>query len=176
MPGILTFVLAAALSPAAPAASPDHVSGAVVASPSSAVPGADPGAVPGASSAPRAEARTSEPRVIEPREVSAYLARHPGALVLDVRRPDEFVASHIPDASLVPLDTLASWAAGQPRDRPLVLVCRAGRRSATAAGQLAEAGFTDLAQIRGGLLAWESAGLATCSGAVQAVPVVAPGH
>ena len=147
MTSLLSLVLAVGLAP--------------VASPPSSVP-----ATHSVSASPSSSVARPESQALAPREVAGYLARHPGALILDVRRPDEFSVSHIPDARLVPLDTLAAWAVGQPKDRPLVLVCRAGRRSASAAGQLAEAGFLELAQVRGGLQAWEEAGLATCSGTV----------
>ena len=47
----------------------------------------------------------------------------------------------------------------RPRDVPLVLVCRSGSRSGIGASLLASMGFTDVANLKGGMDAWEQAGL-----------------
>jgi len=78
------------------------------------------------------------------------------ALIVDVREPDEFSGElgHVPGAELVPLGTLSSGALFWPQNRPLVAVCRSGGRSAKAALQLAQLGFSRVASVRGGMLAW----------------------
>ena len=80
-------------------------------------------------------------------------------LVIDVREPREFQHGHIPQAQLMPLPTLLAGPLKLPRDRPLVLVCRGGRRSARAAAVLASAGYADIVILEGGMLAWQAAGL-----------------
>jgi SulP family sulfate permease len=80
-------------------------------------------------------------------------------LVVDVREPREFERGHIPQAQLMPLPTLFSAPPDLPHDRPLVLVCRGGRRSARAATALAGNGYTNIVVLDGGMLAWEAAGL-----------------
>ncbi len=80
-------------------------------------------------------------------------------LVVDVREPREFKQGHIPQAQLVPLSTLLSGTTDLPRDRPIVVVCRSGRRSARAAALLHGQGYDKIMILQGGMLAWETAGL-----------------
>ena len=80
--------------------------------------------------------------------------------ILDVREPDEFTGplGHIRGAKLIPLGALAERAGELAKDRPVVAVCRAGGRSAQATAILREAGFKDLANLRGGMLRWRAEG------------------
>jgi rhodanese-related sulfurtransferase len=64
-----------------------------------------------------------------------------GATLLDVRSPAEFAAGHLDGAVLVPVDELGARLAEVPRDRPVVVYCRSGGRSARAAALLAAAGY-----------------------------------
>jgi rhodanese-related sulfurtransferase len=83
--------------------------------------------------------------------------RHDGAFVLDVRRPDEYEAAHVPGAILLPLDQLEARQPEIPRDQPLLVICRSGARSATAVRALNAAGY-DATNVAGGTLAWIEAG------------------
>ena len=78
--------------------------------------------------------------------------------ILDVREPQEFTGplGHIRGAILIPLGQLAQRAAELARDRPVVAVCRAGGRSAQATVILRQAGFTDVANLSGGMLRWRA--------------------
>jgi sulfur dioxygenase len=78
--------------------------------------------------------------------------------IVDVRGQDEFDGpmGHIPGAKLIPLDTLAEQAETLSKDTPIVTVCRAGGRSAQATVILKRAGFTDLANMTGGMLLWRA--------------------
>lgn len=82
--------------------------------------------------------------------------RQPGVVLLDVRRPDEFAAGHLPGA--VNLDVtspdFAQRATAFNHTQPTYVYCRSGARSATAAAQLTSAGFTKVANLLGGVLAW----------------------
>ena len=73
--------------------------------------------------------------------------RTPGALLVDVREPDEYAAGHIPGAVNAPLSTLDR--ADLPADRPLFLYCRMGSRSARAAGILKRRSFRRVKSIGG---------------------------
>ena len=85
------------------------------------------------------------------------LVREEGALLLDVREPDEWSAGHAPEAVHVPLRTLP---ANRPeRGRRVVAVCRSGARSASATAALRQWGY-DAVNLDGGMQAWEAAGLA----------------
>jgi SulP family sulfate permease len=80
-------------------------------------------------------------------------------LVVDVREPREFRQSHIPGATLLPLEQLLRGAVTLPRERAIVLACRSGRRSARAAAILSGQGYERLRILDGGMLSWESANL-----------------
>jgi rhodanese-related sulfurtransferase len=84
-----------------------------------------------------------------------------GALLLDVREPHEYTEGHAPGSVLIPLGQLASRL-NEIRafeGKPVVVICRSGRRSEQAAGILAKAGFTAVHNVQGGMLAWEKAAL-----------------
>lgn len=85
-----------------------------------------------------------------------------GALLLDVREPGEYSADHAPDAKLIPLGQLDArlQELSAYRDRPVVVMCRSGRRSAKAVELLKEAGFSRVSNLKGGINAWEGDGLA----------------
>ena len=90
----------------------------------------------------------------------ALRGEHP-PLVVDVREPREFRRSHIPQALNVPLSRLMDRISDLPKDQPMVLVALTDRRARRAAALLAQAGFTHLAVLEGGMKAWEAADLLT---------------
>jgi molybdopterin/thiamine biosynthesis adenylyltransferase/rhodanese-related sulfurtransferase len=87
--------------------------------------------------------------------------RDDGALLLDVREPDEVEQGAVPDAVAIPRGLLESRieAAAPDRDRPLVVYCAGGARSAFAAKALAELGYTNVSSLAGGFAAWKGTGL-----------------
>lgn len=80
-----------------------------------------------------------------------------GALLLDVREPDEWTAGHAPGAKHVPLGELGARVDELPKDRAIVAVCRVGGRSGKAAEALVNAGY-DVVNLDGGMQAWDAAG------------------
>jgi glyoxylase-like metal-dependent hydrolase (beta-lactamase superfamily II)/rhodanese-related sulfurtransferase len=88
--------------------------------------------------------------------------------IVDVREPDEYDGSlgHIHGAKLIPLGSLAARAGELARDRPVVAVCRSGARSAQASVLLQRAGFTEVANLAGGMLRWRAEGLPVEGGRV----------
>ncbi|MEJ2746761.1 MAG: SulP family inorganic anion transporter [Anaerolineae bacterium] len=80
-------------------------------------------------------------------------------VIIDVREPREFRRGHIPDARSVPLPDIILDTVKFPNDRPIVLVCRSSRRSRRAAFTLQQMGVMNVSILRGGMLAWEAAGL-----------------
>lgn len=76
--------------------------------------------------------------------------------IVDVREPEEFTGGlgHLPGAKLIPLGDVAKRLGELARDRPVVTVCRAGGRSAQAAIMLQQAGFSQVANLAGGMLRW----------------------
>lgn len=81
--------------------------------------------------------------------------------VLDVREPREWIAGHFHDAHSMPLGLLPDHLDELPRDRRIVVHCAAGGRSLTAASLLREAGFTNVAEIRRGMAAFDPSQLRT---------------
>lgn len=84
-----------------------------------------------------------------------------GALLLDVREHNEYAEIHAPDTILIPLGQLKTRLPeiSAYKDTPIVVICRSGVRSATATKLLQEAGYSLVSNIKGGILAWERAGL-----------------
>jgi rhodanese-related sulfurtransferase len=93
---------------------------------------------------------------VDPQEASALVAS--GALLLDVREPDEWAAGHAPGAQFVPLGQLPARVDEVSRDRKIVAVCRVGGRSARATEFLIAAGI-DAVNLAGGMRAWSASGL-----------------
>ena len=76
--------------------------------------------------------------------------------VIDVREPDEFNGplGHVPGAKLIPMGSLLEKQETLEKQRPIVLVCRSGARSAQATVMLGQAGFDKVANLSGGMLRW----------------------
>jgi phage shock protein E len=81
------------------------------------------------------------------------------ALVLDVREPFEYAEGRVAGSTLVPLATVADRVGDFPKDEPVYVVCRSGNRSLVAARTLVEAGYSDVRNVEGGMIAWAAAGL-----------------
>jgi SulP family sulfate permease len=79
--------------------------------------------------------------------------------VIDVREPREFEGGHVPQARSIPLPVLLNHLDRIPRDEPVVLVCRGGRRSTRAAAYLRGRGYEQVRVLEGGMIAWENAHL-----------------
>ena len=75
-------------------------------------------------------------------------------VLVDVREPWEFELCRIDGSRLVPLGELPRRVDELPRDRPLVMVCHTGRRSQNAAMFLAQSGFADVRNLKGGVEGW----------------------
>lgn len=93
-------------------------------------------------------------------EVAEALAMPHPPLVLDVRALGERQNKHIDGSIHLPLNRLKRHLDDVPRDRQVVLQCAGGYRSAIAASMLAKHGMTQIADLVGGLAAWEERGLA----------------
>ncbi|WP_034358183.1 rhodanese-like domain-containing protein [Deinococcus phoenicis] len=87
-----------------------------------------------------------------------------GALLVDVREPNEYEEIHAQGAILLPLSEFEARYAELPKGRELVMICRSGARSARAGQYLLDNGYTRVVNLEGGTLAWADAGLPTGEG------------
>lgn len=92
---------------------------------------------------------------------ATQLINHKNALVLDVREQGEYDSGHILNSKLVPLGKLRERIGEleKYRDKPILVVCRSGMRSASACAQLGKQGFAQAYNLEGGVMAWQKASL-----------------
>ena len=98
-------------------------------------------------------ATTSSITVLELKE---KMDRGEDFLLVDVREPHEFEIVRIPGSVLIPLSRFVDGSAIAllPRDKPIIMHCRSGVRSATSLAILKSAGFSGATHVEGGVLAW----------------------
>jgi rhodanese-related sulfurtransferase len=91
---------------------------------------------------------------------ATHLINREDALVVDVRDPGEFGAGHILGAKNHPVSRLGDGDLTKRKDRPVIVYCESGAdRSSKAVALLKKQGFTRVANLTGGLRAWQQAGL-----------------
>jgi len=93
---------------------------------------------------------------IPPHDVKQRMAE--GAVLIDVREPDEWRGGHAPGARHVPLGQLARHLPTLPREKDILFICRSGNRSGRAT-EMARAAGLSATNVSGGMLAWAYAGL-----------------
>jgi rhodanese-related sulfurtransferase len=96
---------------------------------------------------------------LDARALAARLAAGDRLLVVDVRRPAEYDAGHIPGARNIPVTELAAGIDELAGGIPVVVACAGGYRSAAAAGILERSGVLVAGDLAGGVSAWIAAGL-----------------
>lgn len=84
----------------------------------------------------------------------------PGTVVLDVRTAQEYAEGHLPGAVLADVNApdFGTKLAALDRSRPYAVYCRSGNRSQAAVEVMREAGFIQVVDLTGGILAWTEAG------------------
>ncbi len=89
-------------------------------------------------------------------ELKAKIDNKDKFLLIDVREPSEFEIVKIPGAVLIPKQGFldGSALAGLPQDKPIILHCKSGVRSAECLAILKSAGFADATHVSGGVVAW----------------------
>lgn len=89
------------------------------------------------------------------------LINHQNAFVLDVREQAEYDSGHLLNAKLIPLGKLKARMSelDKYRDKVMVVVCRSGNRSGSATALLTQSGFTQVYNMTGGVMAWQSSKL-----------------
>ena len=100
--------------------------------------------------------QTNTYRQIAMDEAVDMMAQETGYIILDVRRPDEFAAGHIPNAINVPNESIGTSDIPElpNKDQLIMVYCRSGRRSKEASEKLVKLGYTNIVEF-GGILDWK---------------------
>ena len=100
--------------------------------------------------------QTNTYRQITMYEAVDMMAQETGYIILDVRRPDEFAAGHIPNAINVPNESIGTSEIPElpDKDQLIMVYCRSGRRSKEASEKLVKLGYTNIVEF-GGILDWK---------------------
>ena len=100
--------------------------------------------------------QTNTYRQITMDEAVDMMAQETGYIILDVRRPDEFAAGHIPNAINVANETIGMAEIPElpDKDQLIMVYCRSGRRSKEASEKLVKLGYTNIVEF-GGILDWK---------------------
>jgi adenylyltransferase/sulfurtransferase len=91
---------------------------------------------------------------ISPLELKNQLDLGRKIRILDVRQPQEYAISRLPNSELIPLANLEVNLHNLDRNEEIVVMCRSGIRSAHAVKFLRKAGFRNVKNLTGGILAW----------------------
>ena len=95
-------------------------------------------------------------RQITMSEAVEMMASESDYIILDVRRPDEFAAGHIPNAVNIPNESIGADEIDElpDKDRLILVYCRSGNRSKQASEKLVRLGYTNIVEC-GGILDWK---------------------
>jgi rhodanese-related sulfurtransferase len=107
---------------------------------------------------------SSQAQQVELEEISPIRAKlmvHNGSLLVDVREKDEVaaLAYDVENIINIPLSEFEDKMVDLPKDKHLIIACRSGKRSLKAANILVDNGYTNLANLEGGILAWQKKNL-----------------
>jgi glyoxylase-like metal-dependent hydrolase (beta-lactamase superfamily II)/rhodanese-related sulfurtransferase len=119
------------------------------------------GGMASAASRPDLVAETTR---LSPERAAEQLSANPALELIDVRAPGERTAKSIKSGVHIPLQRLVAGVQDLPRDTPLLVHCAGGYRSSIAASLLQREGFTNVAELAGGLAAWEASGYPVVKG------------
>ncbi len=100
------------------------------------------------------ESKTDTFKMVSMAEGIELAEKNPDAVIVDVRRDDEYKAGHIPGAVLLTMETITAETAAKvlpDKNQMILIYCRSGRRSKIAAQSLLDLGYTNLIEF-GGIL------------------------
>ena len=96
-------------------------------------------------------------------ELKIKIQQEKKLFLLDVREPNEFEYAHIPNSVLIPLNQIPKRLGELDPQQEIVVICHHGMRSQQAANYLVQSGFTNIANLTGGIDAWSC----TCDSSVR---------
>lgn len=95
---------------------------------------------------------------IEAVQLAEMLAQDTDIQVVDIRQPAEIASGTVPGAEFMPMHTIPLRLQEIKQDKTVVLVCRSGARSAQACMFLAQNGYENVYNLRGGMMGWAGSG------------------
>ncbi len=119
--------------------------------------GAQPDAAIQPASAIDAQTTLDLPDTVDAQTVASVKDRA-DVVVLDVREQWEYDEQHIPGVTLIPMAEVPNRLSEIPTDKTVIVTCRSGNRSGQVTDYLRQAGYTNVHNMAGGILAWEQAG------------------
>jgi len=97
-------------------------------------------------------------RNITPQDAVDLLKERQNVYRLDVRTPQEYQQAHLDGAHLIPIDQVERRLAELPKDRPILVYCAVGSRSAQVFNFLVRRGYPEVYNLDGGITAWVQRG------------------
>ena len=113
---------------------------------------------------PPAFSEASITRNLAPGEAFELVSQRNDVFLLDVRTLGEYQQARLEGAQLIPIDQLVSRLSEVPRNRPVLVYCAVGSRSAQVVNYLARSGFPEVYNLSGGIYAWAGNGLPILKG------------
>lgn len=95
---------------------------------------------------------------IEALQLAEMLGQDTDVQIVDIRQPAEIASGTVPGAEFMPMHTIPLRIQEIKHDKPVVLVCRSGARSAQACMFLIQNGFENVYNLRGGMMGWAGSG------------------
>jgi len=105
--------------------------------------------------------------VVSAAQARSMLEQENRPFLLDVRTPREYSAVHLADATLIPIDQVVQRLTEIPKNRPILIYCAVGSRSALVTDYLAHSGYGPIFNLDGGIRAWQREGYPVVSGTSQ---------
>ena len=103
-------------------------------------------------------------RNLSSQEAYAMVGQRGDLFLLDVRTPGEYQQARLDGARLIPIDQFVKRLAEVPKDRPVLVYCAVGSRSAQVVNYLARKGYPEIYNLYGGIYAWAQKGLPVLQG------------
>lgn len=97
-------------------------------------------------------------RNVSPEDAYGLVNNNDNLYLLDVRTPGEFQQARLEGAQLIPIDQLVNRISELPKDRPILVYCAVGSRSAQVVNYLARRGYPELYNLYGGIYSWAQRG------------------
>jgi rhodanese-related sulfurtransferase len=100
-------------------------------------------------------------RELSPAQFTKTIKEQPSATVIDVRTPEEYSEGHLPNAINYDWngDDFDEQVSQLDKEKPVLVYCRSGKRSASAASALRAQGFKQVYELKGGITEWKDKGL-----------------